>query len=114
DDQGYPLGATAKAELKKFQQYYLLKDEDVVRLEEEQEQVESQKRQAEKLLQQQESEKLRRQEQEKAEYENKLYRYEQELSRAVKVYPLDEFVRNGLKSFQQFLGLRDEDIASIE
>jgi DnaJ-class molecular chaperone len=114
DDQGYPLGETAKAELKKFQQHYLLKDEDVVRLEEEQEQVEYQKRQAEKLLQQQESEKLRRQEQEKAEYENKLYRYEQELSRAVKVYPLDEFVLNGLKSFQQFLGLRDEDIASIE
>ncbi|WP_442944727.1 TIR domain-containing protein [Nostoc sp.] len=114
DDQGYPLGETAKAELNKFQQHYLLKDEDVVRLEEEQERVEYQKRQAEKLLQQQESEKLRRQEQEKAEYENKLYRYEQELSKAVKVYPLDEFVRNGLKSFQQFLGLRDEDIASIE
>ncbi len=50
-EQGYPLNETAKNELKKLQQYYVLKDEDVVRLEKEQE-VEYQKRQAEKLRQQ--------------------------------------------------------------
>ncbi|MDZ8236552.1 MAG: SUMF1/EgtB/PvdO family nonheme iron enzyme [Nostoc sp. ChiQUE01a] len=57
DEQGYPLNETAKNELKKLQQYYVLKDEDVVRLEKEQE-VEHQKRQVEKLLQQQQAERL--------------------------------------------------------
>ncbi len=46
DEQGYPLNETAKNEFKKLQQYYELKDEDVVRLEKEQE-VEYQKQQAE-------------------------------------------------------------------
>ncbi|MEH2248673.1 SUMF1/EgtB/PvdO family nonheme iron enzyme [Nostoc sp.] len=70
--------------------------------------------QAEKLLQQQQAERLR-QEREREEYETKLYRYEQALSKAVNAaYPLDEFVHNGLKNFQQSLGLRYEDVASIE
>ncbi|MBC1222278.1 SUMF1/EgtB/PvdO family nonheme iron enzyme [Nostoc sp. UCD121] len=54
DEQGYPLNEKAKNELKKLQQYYVLKDEDVVCVEKEQE-VEYQKRQAEKLLQEQEA-----------------------------------------------------------
>ncbi len=49
------------------------------------------------------------------EHENNLRRYEQELLKAVQAqYPFDEFVRNGLKSFQQSLRLRDEDVAQIE
>jgi formylglycine-generating enzyme required for sulfatase activity len=68
DEQGYPLREKSEAELETFQKYYLLKDEDVVRLKKEQE-IEYQKRQAEKLLQQQ-AEKLR-QEQERAEYQRR-------------------------------------------
>ncbi|MGV0106899.1 TIR domain-containing protein [Nostoc sp. DSM 114167] len=46
NEQGYPLAEKAEAELEKFQKYYLLKDEDVVRLKQEQE-IEYQKLQAE-------------------------------------------------------------------
>lgn len=45
DEQGYPLNEKAENELKKLQKYYVLKDEDVVRLQKEQEE-EYQKRQA--------------------------------------------------------------------
>ncbi|MEH1901332.1 MAG: SUMF1/EgtB/PvdO family nonheme iron enzyme [Nostoc sp.] len=54
DQQGWPLNEKDKKELKQLQKYYELKDEDVVRLDQEQE-VEAQKRQAEKLLQEQEA-----------------------------------------------------------
>lgn len=111
DEQGYPLGEKDKADLNKLQQYLKIKDEDVTLLDQE---VETQKQQAEIFHQQREAEKLR-QEQEKAEHQAKLDRYEQELSIAVKAgYPLDEFVRGGLKHFQNFLGLSDEEIAAIE
>ncbi|MEH1897021.1 MAG: SUMF1/EgtB/PvdO family nonheme iron enzyme [Nostoc sp.] len=59
DEQGYPLHEKAEAQLETFQKYYRLKDEDVVRLKEEQE-VEYQKRKAERL-------RLEHLEQEKAE-----------------------------------------------
>ncbi|MDZ8077511.1 MAG: SUMF1/EgtB/PvdO family nonheme iron enzyme [Nostoc sp. DcaGUA01] len=62
-EQGYPLNQTAKNELKKLQLYYVLNDEDVVRLEKEQE-VEHQKRQAERLHQEQERAAYQRQQQE--------------------------------------------------
>ena len=49
------------------------------------------------------------------EYKNNLERYEQEFLKAVGgLYPLDEYVRNGLKTFQESLGLRDEDVERIE
>jgi len=55
------------------------------------------------------------QEQEKAEYENKLRRYEQEFTKAVQTeYPLNQFVADGLKTFQQQLGLKNEDVTRIE
>jgi eukaryotic-like serine/threonine-protein kinase len=76
--------------------------------------LKQQQQEAEKLQRQQEAEILRK-EQEKAEYQTKLQRYEQELSKAVNLaYPLDEYARNGLKSFQQSLGILDEDVALIE
>ncbi len=100
--EGYPLREKAKAELKKLQTYYKIKDEYINLLNQEAEKQEAEK------LQQQEFQK--RQEQ-----ENNLNRYEQELSNALKAgYPLDEFVRNGLKNFQQSLGLSNEDVAPIE
>jgi uncharacterized caspase-like protein len=48
-------------------------------------------------------------------YECKLVEYEQGLLDAVKVeYPFSESTQKDLKDYQQYLGLRDEDIASIE
>jgi hypothetical protein len=65
--------------------------------------------------QQQQEEQRRQQEQAKAQYENKLLRYEQEFLKAVRgEYPLSEYVRDGLKRFQQSLGLKDEDVERIE
>ncbi|MEH2080846.1 MAG: TIR domain-containing protein [Nostoc sp.] len=61
DEQGYPLAEKAEAELKKFQKYYQLKDEDIVRLKKEQE-IEYQKQQAEKLRLEQERAEYQRQE----------------------------------------------------
>ena len=76
---------------------------------------------AEKLRQQVEAQKLQRQreqqkaEQKRQEHENNLRRYQQELLKVVQAqYPLDEFVRNKLKKFQQSLGLKNKDVAQIE
>jgi formylglycine-generating enzyme required for sulfatase activity/uncharacterized caspase-like protein len=50
------------------------------------------------------------------EYQRKRERYEQALIRAVneEKYPFNEAVQQDLQDYQQHLGLRDEDIASIE
>ncbi len=64
DEQGYPLGEKAEADLKIFQKHSLLKDEDVVRLKKEQE-IEYQKRQAERLRQEQETAESQRQQAER-------------------------------------------------
>ncbi|WP_392481685.1 SUMF1/EgtB/PvdO family nonheme iron enzyme [Nostoc sp. C110] len=64
DEQGYPLREKSETELEKFQKYYLLKDEDVVRLKKEQE-IEYQKQQAERLHLEQEKAKNKRQEAER-------------------------------------------------
>lgn len=58
DAQGYPLGEKAKADLKKLQQYYKIKDDDVAFL----------NKKAEAQKQQQEAQRLR-QERERAEYQ---------------------------------------------
>ncbi|MEI1377009.1 MULTISPECIES: GUN4 domain-containing protein [unclassified Nostoc] len=67
DEQGYPLGEKAKADLKKLQQYLKLKDEDVAAIDNE---AEGQKQQAEILQQQQEANRLQQQ-QEQAEAEKR-------------------------------------------
>ncbi|WP_223280006.1 GUN4 domain-containing protein [Nostoc sp. PA-18-2419] len=59
DEQGYPLGEKAKADLKKLQQYLKLKDEDVAAIDNE---AEVQKQQAEILQQQEEAERRQQQE----------------------------------------------------
>jgi formylglycine-generating enzyme required for sulfatase activity/uncharacterized caspase-like protein len=50
------------------------------------------------------------------EYQRKRDQYEQALIRAVKEeeYPFNEAIQQDLQDYQQHLGLRDEDIASIE
>jgi tetratricopeptide (TPR) repeat protein len=48
-------------------------------------------------------------------YQQKLRRYEQELTKALQLeYPLSDYSREGLKNYQRFLGLRNEDIALLE
>lgn len=49
------------------------------------------------------------------EYERKRYEYEQTLIEAVKKhYPFSQVIQKEIKEYQQYLGLRDEDIAAIE
>ncbi len=49
------------------------------------------------------------------EYELKRYEYEQTLIEAVKKhYPFSQVIQKEIKEYQQYLGLRDEDIAAIE
>jgi hypothetical protein len=106
-EQKYPLDEHTLKMLKDYQQDVLgLTDEDAAPIELE---VTSAK-QAEYRKQLQ----IQKQ-QEKEEYENSLRYYEQELTKAIKAkYPLDEYVRNGVKRFQQSLGLNDEDVERIE
>jgi len=122
--------------LKAFQQQLGLKNEDIILIEQpirepietkyreklkQQEQAEQQRQRELEERRKAEQEKLRqeaerqRQEQEKAEYENKLRRYEQEFTKAVQAeYPLNQFVIEGLKTLQQQLGLKRQDVTKIE
>jgi len=106
-EQKYPLDEHILKILKDYQQDVLgLRHEDIASIELEITSAKETEYQKQVQIQKQ---------REKEEYGNNLRRYEQELSIAVKAgYPLDEYVRNGLKQFQQSLGLRDEDIALIE
>ncbi|MBD2606946.1 GUN4 domain-containing protein [Scytonema hofmannii FACHB-248] len=106
-EQKYPVDEHTRKILKDYQQDILgLRDEDVAPIE--LEITSAKKAEYRKQVQIQKQ-------QEKEEYENSLRYYEQEFTKAIKVqYPLDEYVRNGLKQFQQSLGLNDEDIERIE
>jgi len=97
--------------LEKLQRSLGLRDEDIARFKQPLIQQAGLKHQ-QKLRQAAEQ---KQQEQEKAEYENKLRRYEQEFTKAVQTeYPLNQFIADGLKTFQQELGLKDEDVTRIE
>ena len=49
------------------------------------------------------------------EYERKRYKYEQVvIKQANKQYPFSQVIQKEIKDYQQYLGLRDEDIAAIE
>ena len=106
-EQKYPVDEHTRKILKDYQQDILgLRDEDVASIELEITSVKRAEYRKQVQIQKQ---------QEKEEYENSLRYYEQEFTKAVKVqYPLDEYVRNGLKQFQQSLGLQDEDVERIE
>jgi len=87
----------------------------VERLQQEQEAKRLLQEQAKAAERQRQEAKQQRQEQEKAEHENKLRRYEQEFAKAIQAeYPLNQFVLDGLKTFQQQLGLKDEDVIRVE
>ncbi|MBG1267357.1 caspase, EACC1-associated type [Nostoc sp. WHI] len=115
---GYPLNQHILEGLTTFQQQLKLKNEDVARIERLiGEPAESKYR--EKLRQQKEAEQQQQaeleQKRQKADYENKLHRYEQEFAKAVEAeYPLSQAILNELKNFQQQLGLKNEDVARIE
>jgi hypothetical protein len=106
-EQKYPVDEHTRKILKDYQQDILgLRDEDVAPIELE---IASAKK-----AEYQKSAELQKQ-QEQEEYANKMRRYEQEFAKALQVqYPLDEYVCYGLKQFQQYLGLRDEDVERIE
>ena len=132
----YPLNEFVVDGLRTFQQQLGLKDEEAARIEQSiREPVEAKYR--EKLKQQEQAEQQQKrelgerrkaalekrrqeaerqtQEQEKAEYENKLRRYEQEFTKAIQgEYPLNEFVVDGLRTFQQQLGLKRQDVTRVE
>jgi len=109
--QDFPLSSQVRQSLEKLQQSLGLKAEDIARIEQPLIQQAELKHQ-QKLIQAAEQQ---RQVQEKAEYENRLLRYEQEFIKAVQTeYPLNQFVANGLMTFQQQLGLKNEDVTQIE
>jgi molecular chaperone DnaK (HSP70) len=114
--QEFPLSDTRRVELEIFQRSLGLKDKDVIRIQE----PLLAKQESEYYRQQLEATRLREQEAEKlhqqqTDYQQKLYRYEKEFLKAVQAeYPLNEFVRTGIKNFQKSLGLRDEDVIRIE
>jgi uncharacterized caspase-like protein len=109
-EQEYPFSKTTQKDLKEYQQYLGLRDEDIASIE--QRIITPKQAEYEQNLQQVERLQL---EEETADYENRVYRYKQEFIKALKAgYPPDEYVRNGLISFQQSLELQDDDIARIE
>lgn len=119
----YPLSESAWNGLRAFQQSLELNAEDVEQIEQpilaaaetkyqEKLKAEAAERQRQLELEVEEQKQL---ELEQAEYEQKLQRYEQEFTRAIKAgYPIDSFVRDALNQFQRSLELSDEDVAQIE
>ena len=108
--QGFPLSSQARQGLETLQRSLVLKPEDAAQIEQPLLQQAELKHQ-EQLRQEEE----KRQQQEQAEYENKLRRYEQELAKAIQAdYPLKQFALDRLKTFQQELKLKDEDVDRIE
>jgi formylglycine-generating enzyme required for sulfatase activity len=116
DEQGYPLREKSETELETFQKYYLLKDEDVVRLKKEQE-IEYQKQQAERLRQehreQEKAERLRleRLEQERAENQRREAELQERLKResspsAIQTQPFDFETATLTPKSAGFLGIK--------
>jgi tetratricopeptide (TPR) repeat protein/uncharacterized caspase-like protein len=95
---GYPLSATAEAELKEYQQHLGLRDSDIAAIEA-------------RLL-----EPLRAQvAQQSAAYQQNLAQYEQALTSAIRQeFPLSQSTRQELERLQQSLGLIDEDVARVK
>ncbi len=121
-EQEYPLSKNTRDQIKILQQSLQLRTEDIRHIQQPilvnkyQEKIKEKERQRD---QEQENKRFKQIEaQKKLErqaYENKLQQYKQEFLRVIqREYPLDEDVQNGLKSFQQSLKIRDEDIQQIE
>jgi hypothetical protein len=133
----YPFSQVIQKEIKEYQQYLGLRDEDIAVIEQRvlvSKQAEYERQQEEERLKREQEraeyqEQLRQQEQvaqqrlqpeqEEAkssqEFKYKLRRYKQEFVQAIEAkYPLNESIRNRLQSLQQLLELSDEDVALIE
>ncbi|MFS0513600.1 SUMF1/EgtB/PvdO family nonheme iron enzyme [Nostoc sp. UIC 10607] len=111
----YPFSEEIEKDLENRQRDLGLKPEDVARISKpilDQAELDYQAKRNQLEVDQLQSLEQRRQQDE---YEAKLQRYRQEFSRAVEVeYPLSQPVVEGLKNFQQQLGLKNEDCAQIE
>ncbi len=71
--------------------------------------------QAQLLREQKRQELEQAQHQAELDYQNNLQRYRQEFIKAIEAeYPLHEFARQGLQTFQQQLGLKEPDVAAVE
>ncbi|MEO0839849.1 MAG: caspase family protein, partial [Cyanobacteria bacterium J06643_5] len=128
----YPFSEILNKEIKEYQQYLGLRDEDIIaidkrvlapkqaeyerileakRLKQEQERAEFKRQQDKERQQQQEKQKF----ESSRKYKSKLRRYQEEFFNAVEFkYPLNEIARSRLKNLQQLLELNDEDVAQIE
>jgi len=99
----YPFNATTQEELQAARQELGLTDEEVAAIAPPILAAAEEDYQTRLVLEQQQ------------EYVQNLQRYEQEFSRSIAAqYPIDSFVRDGLRKFQQSLELSDEDVAQIE
>ncbi|MEA5626554.1 SUMF1/EgtB/PvdO family nonheme iron enzyme [Nostoc sp. UHCC 0251] len=111
----YPFSEEIEKDLENRQRDLGLKPEDVDRISKpilDQAELDYQAKRKQLEVEQLQSLEQRRQQEE---YEAKLQRYRQEFSRVVEVeYPLSQPVVEGLKNFQQQLGLKNEDCAQIE
>ena len=98
----YPLSDFVTERLKQFQQQLDLKITDIEKIEQD-------------LIAAKEKELQEKRQREQREYESNLQRYQKEFTKAIEAeYPLSHFVTEGLKDFQQQLGLRDSDVEKIE
>jgi hypothetical protein len=117
-DAEYPFSDYVRNGLRDFQKSLALKTEDIERIErpllESKESEYRQKLETEQQNKKQEQERIKLEEA-KLEYQRNLQRYEQEFRRALDVgHPFSNYVRNGLKEFQQSLGLKSKDVELIE
>jgi hypothetical protein len=118
----YPIKFSVRDQLRNLRRSLELSMEDVDQIEkpiiaskeaEYQQQLAEQQHEREKKEQHQKLKLLEQQRQK--EYQAKLQRYEQEFKTAIQAqYPTDPFARDGLKNFQQSLGLSDEDVTQLE
>lgn len=114
----YPFTAAIEQDLAQRQRDLGLKPEDVARVAHpilDQAELAAQAKQ-QQLAEAAELQALAQQQQrEQAEYAAKLEQYRQEFTRAIQAeYPLNHYVLEGLKGFQQQLGLNHEDVARVE
>jgi formylglycine-generating enzyme required for sulfatase activity len=114
----YPFSAAITQDLAKRQQDLGLKPEDVARVAQpilDQAELADQAKKKRIAEAEQLRELERSQARQREESEAKLARYQQEFSRTIQAeYPLSQAVVEGLRAFQQQLGLQDEDVVGVE
>ncbi len=109
-NEAFPFSSTVESQLEYYEKSLGLRHEDIelvkARL------IAPKLVEIERLNREQEEEQRK---QAKTLRTNNLERYRKEFTKAIEsTYPLDEYVRGGLKSFQMSLGLSDRDVELIE